>query len=65
MVFATVPQMAQTVLKAAVKYPKVYFFCCTLDQPYSSFRTYYGRVFEAKFITGAIAGAMAQNNRIG
>lgn len=64
-VFATVPQMAQTVLKAAVKYPKVYFFCCTLDQPYSSFRTYYGRVFEAKFITGAIAGAMAQNNRIG
>lgn len=64
-VFATVPQMAQAVLKAAVKYPKVYFFCCTLDQPYSSFRTYYGRVFEAKFITGAIAGAMAQNNRIG
>ena len=38
-VFATVPQMAQAVLKAAVKYPKVYFFCCTLDQPYSSFRT--------------------------
>ena len=64
-VFATVPQMAQAVLKAAVKYPRVYFFCCSLEQPYSSFRTYYGRVFEAKFITGAIAGAMAQNNRIG
>ena len=28
-------------------------------------RTYYGRIYEAKFITGAIAGAMAQNNRIG
>ncbi len=64
-VFATVPQMTHSMLKAAVKYPKIYFFCCTLDQPYTSLRTYYGRVFEAKFITGAIAGAMAQNNRIG
>lgn len=64
-VFATVPQMIHVVLKAAVKYPRIYFFCCTMDQPYSSLRTYYGRIFEAKFITGAIAGAMAQNNRIG
>ena len=64
-IFATVPQMTHASLKAAVRYPKVFFFCCSLDQPYSSIRTYYGRVFEAKFITGAIAGAMAQNNRIG
>ena len=64
-VFATVPQMTHTALKVAVKHPKVFFFCCSLDQPYSSIRTYYGRIFEGKFITGAIAGAMAQNNRIG
>ena len=64
-VFATVPQMTHVCLKVAVEHPKVLFFCCSLDQPYSSIRTYYGRVFEAKFITGAIAGAMAQNNRIG
>lgn len=64
-VFATVPQMTHAALKTAVKYPRVLFFCCSLDQPYSSIRTYYGRVFEGKFITGAIAGAMAQNNRIG
>ena len=64
-VFATVPQMTHAVLKAAVKYPKIFFLCCSLDQPYTSIRTYYGRIFEAKFITGAIAGAMAQNNRIG
>lgn len=64
-VFTTVPQMGKATLKAAVKYPKVYFFNCSVDQPYSSFRSYYGRIYEAKFITGAIAGAMAQNNRIG
>lgn len=64
-VFTTVPQLSKATLKAAVKYPKVYFYNCSVDQPYSSFRSYYGRVYEAKFITGAIAGAMAQNNRIG
>ena len=36
-----------------------------MDLPYSSVRAYYGRIFEAKFITGAIAGAMAQDDRIG
>lgn len=64
-VFTTVPQMSKTTLKAAVENPKVYFFNCSVDIPYSSIRTYYGRVYEAKFITGAVAGAMAQNNRIG
>ena len=64
-IFTTVPQMSHATLKAAVKHPKVFFFNCSLDQPYSSIRTYYGRVFEGKFITGAIAGAMAQNDRIG
>ena len=52
-------------LKAAVKYPKVRFLNCSVDQAYSSIRTYYGRIYEAKFITGAIAGAMAGDDRIG
>ena len=57
--------LCRATLKAAVKYPKVRFLNCSVDQAYSSIRTYYGRIYEAKFITGAIAGAMAQNNRIG
>lgn len=64
-VFTTAPILSRAALKAAVKYPKVRFYNCSVDQPYSSIRTYYGRIYEAKFITGAIAGAMAQNNRIG
>ena len=64
-VFTTAPLLSRATLKAAVKYPKVRFLNCSVDQPYSSLRTYYGRIYEAKFITGAIAGAMAQNNRIG
>ncbi|MGM9550405.1 MAG: BMP family ABC transporter substrate-binding protein [Faecousia sp.] len=64
-VFTTAPPLSRATLKAAVKYPKVRFLNCSVDQAYSSIRTYYGRIYEAKFITGAIAGAMAQNNRIG
>ena len=64
-IFTTAPVLNRSTLKAAVKYPKVHFYNCSVDQPYSSFRTYYGRIYEAKFITGAIAGAMAQNDRIG
>ena len=33
--------------------------------PFSSVRGYYFRAYEGKFITGAIAGAMAKDNRIG
>ena len=64
-VFTTAPLLSRATLKAAVKYPKVRFLNCSVDQPYSSIRTYYGRIYEAKFITGAIAGAMAQDDRIG
>ena len=64
-VFTTAPKLRRATLKFAVKYPKVHFYNCSVDQPYSSIRTYYGRIYEAKFITGAIAGAMAQNDRIG
>ena len=64
-VFTTSPKLSRATLRFAVKYPKVQFYNCSVDQPYSSVRTYYGRIYEAKFITGAIAGAMAQNDRIG
>ena len=64
-VFTTAPILSRPTLKCALKYPKVRFFNCSVSQPYSSIRTYYGRIYEAKFITGAIAGAMAQDDRIG
>ena len=64
-VFTTTPQLSRPTLKAAVKHPRVKFLNCSVDAPYSSVRTYYGRVFEGKFITGAIAGAMSENDSIG
>ena len=64
-VFTTSPPLTKATLKAAVAHPKVHFLNCSVSQSYSSIRTYYARIYEAKFITGAIAGAMANDDRIG
>ena len=64
-IFTTTPQLCRLSLKIAVKYPRVRVLNCSVNVPYPSIRTYYNRIYEGKFITGAIAGAMATNNRIG
>ena len=64
-VFTTTPQLSRPTLKASLKYPKVRFLNCSVAAPYSSVRTYYSRIYEGKFITGAIAGAMSENDSIG
>ena len=64
-VFTTAPPLIRATLKAAVEHPKIAFFNCSVDKPYTSVKTYYGRIFEAKYISGAIAGAMALEGRIG
>ena len=65
LIFTTTPRLNRATFKVAVKYPKIRFFNCSVNIPFSSVRTYYCRIYEGKFITGAIAGAMANNDRIG
>ena len=64
-IFTTTPQLIAPSLKASVKFPKVRFLNCSVDMPYSTVRTYYSRIHEAKFITGAIAGVMSRDGQIG
>ena len=64
-VFTTAPQLISASMKASVKHPRVRFLNCALHQPYATVRTYYSRIYESKFITGAIAGAMCKDDRIG
>lgn len=65
LIFATTPQMLGACRKIAAKNPKLRVLNCALSQPYAGLRTYYSRTYEAKFITGVIAGAMAEKDRIG
>ncbi len=64
-IFTTAVQLTEPSLRLAVKYPKLRVYNCSLNMPYPSIRTYYSRLYEGKFITGAIAGAMAKDGRIG
>ncbi|MBR3137013.1 MAG: BMP family ABC transporter substrate-binding protein [Clostridia bacterium] len=65
LVFTTTPPLLGPTLKAAVKWPKVRFLNCSAGTNLSSVRSYYCRIYEGKFITGLIAGAMAKNDLIG
>ena len=65
MVFTTTPKLVGASLRAALRHPEVRILNCSVDMPYASIRTYYTRVYEAKFITGAIAAAVCPGDCIG
>ena len=64
-VFTTSPVFLNAAIKASVQHPGMKVLNCSLLASFHHVRSYYLRVHEAKFIIGAIAGAMADNNRIG
>ncbi len=64
LIFTTTPPFAQASVKAAIANPKVWILNCSLNTSHRYIRTYYSRMYEAKFLMGAIAGAMAENNRL-
>lgn len=64
-IFATTPPMIDACRKIAAKYKNVKVLNCGLSQPYPGVRSYYSRIYECKFVAGAVAGAMADNNLVG
>ncbi len=64
-IFTTTPKLLPASLRAAVQHPDVTVLNCSLNISHKYVRTYYTRIYEAKFIIGAIAGALASNDRIG
>ena len=64
LIFTTTPPFAQASVKAAIANPKVQILNCSLNTSHRYIRTYYSRMYEAKFLMGAIAGAIAENSRL-
>jgi len=64
-IFTTTPKLIGASLKASLAHPEVKIINCSLNMSHPSIRTYYGRIHEAKFLLGAIAGALVDDNRIG
>lgn len=64
-IFTTSPRLLPASLRAAVEYPKVTIMNCSLNKSHRYIRTYYARMYEAKFIIGAIAGSLAGIDSVG
>ena len=65
LLFTTSPVMIPASLKIAASHPDVKILNCSLNTSHPTLRTYYARMYEAKFLAGAIAGSMTHTNRIG
>ncbi len=64
LIFTTSPSFAQASVKAAIAHPTIRILNCSVNTSHRYIRTYYARMHEAKFLMGAIAGALAENNKI-
>jgi basic membrane lipoprotein Med (substrate-binding protein (PBP1-ABC) superfamily) len=64
-IFTTTPQLISASLKVAVQYPDVKILNCSLNTSHKYIRTYYARLYEAKFLSGMIAGCLTESNKIG
>ena len=63
--FTTSPRLLTASLRAAVEHAEITILNCSLNKPHRYIRTYYARMYEAKFVIGAIAGALAGNDPVG
>ena len=54
----SVRQMDDT-LRAAIKYTDIKFLNCSVNLAHHAVRTYYAKLYEAKFLAGLVAGAAA------
>ena len=64
-IFTTTSQMIEPSLKVAVEHPEVRVLNCSLNTSHRYIRTYYARLYEAKFLSGMLAGILTKTNRIG
>lgn len=65
MIFSTTPRLLAPSVSAAALYPNIRFLNCSLNVSHPILRCYYARMYEAKFLTGIIAGALSERPSIG
>ncbi|WP_407385288.1 BMP family ABC transporter substrate-binding protein [Ruminococcus sp.] len=64
-IFTTSPRLIKASVKAAVEYPDVIILNCSLNLSHRYILTYYARMYEAKFILGAVAGSLSHSGKLG
>ncbi len=64
-IFTTTPELVEASLKLAVERTDINILNCSINLPHKYVRTYYSRMYEAKYIMGAVAAALSDNDEIG
>lgn len=64
-VFATSFGYMDPMLKVAKQFPKTVFMHCSGFKSADNMGNYFGRMYQARFLSGMVAGAMTESNTIG
>ena len=64
-IFTTAMQMVNQSVRSAILHPKVKIYNCSIKMSYSSICTYYARMYESKFLMGALAAAISREDQLG
>lgn len=64
-IFTTEAHMVNQSVRSAIQHPEVKIYNCSVRLAYSSICTYYTRMYEAKFLMGAIAAALSKSEKLG
>ncbi|MCI2046262.1 MAG: BMP family ABC transporter substrate-binding protein [Faecalibacterium sp.] len=64
-IFTTSSQMMPACLKVAARHPEVKMLNCSLNVPHPLVRTYYCRMYEAKYLLGMLAGMLTYGTEVG
>lgn len=64
-IFTTSPRFLDSSIRACIRYPGIKILNCSLNTYSGHLRTYYGRLYEAKFLVGMLAGILSRDGRIG
>ena len=65
LIVATSVGYGASVLKVAAEYPEVKFLYCAGAETTPNVSSFYGRMYEARYLTGMVAGAMTKTQSIG
>lgn len=64
-IFTTHPIFKNDTIRAALDYPNVKFLNCSDSLSFKHVITYYGRMYEPRFLIGLLAGSFTKSNIIG
>ena len=64
-IFTTSSRFLNASFNACIRHPNIKILNCSMNSYSGNLRTYYGRIYEAKFLVGMLAGILTRTDSIG